>query len=59
MRFRSPWWEDVRVGRVDLNSPATTLALMKLNAVIGLTGFFNADGSLKSVEFSARFVTPL
>jgi hypothetical protein len=41
--------EDVRAGRVDLNSPATTLALMKLNAVIGLTGFFNADGSLKSV----------
>src|SRR6516225_5924484 len=41
--------DDVRAGRVDLNSPATTLALMKLNAVIGLTGFFNADGSLKSV----------
>lgn len=41
--------EDVRAGRVDLSSPATTLALMKLNAVAGLTGFFNADGSLKSV----------
>ena len=40
---------DVRAGRVDLNSPATTLALLKLNAVVGLTGFFNADGSLKSV----------
>src|SRR5436190_1581393 len=26
---------DVRAGRVDLNSPATTLALLKLNAVVG------------------------
>jgi hypothetical protein len=40
---------DVSAGRVDLNSPATTLALLKLNAVIGVTGFFNADGSLESV----------
>ena len=41
--------EDVRAGKVDLNSPATTLALLKLNAVVGVTGFFNADGSLKSL----------
>ena len=34
---------------VDLNSPATTLALLKLNAVIGVTGFFNSDGSMKSL----------
>ena len=40
---------DVRARRVDLNSPATTLALLKLNAVVGITGFFNGDGSLKSV----------
>jgi len=36
-------------GRVDLNDPAVTLALLKLNAVVGVTGFFNSDGSLKSV----------
>src|SRR5215813_1863472 len=41
--------EDVRAGRVDLNSPATTLALLKLNAVVGVTGFLNANGSLKSM----------
>src|SRR5262245_33364490 len=41
--------EDVRAGRVDLNSPATTLALLKLNALVGVTGFFNTNGSLKSV----------
>jgi len=36
-------------GQIDLDSPATTLALLKANAVVGLTGFFNKDGSLKSV----------
>jgi hypothetical protein len=41
--------EDVRAGRVDLKNPATTLALLKLNAVVGVTGFFNTNGSLKSV----------
>jgi hypothetical protein len=41
--------DDVSHGRVDLNSPATTLALLKLNAVVGVTGFFNSDGSLKSM----------
>ena len=40
---------DLRAGRVNLNSPATTLALLKLNAVVGVTGIFNSDGSLKSV----------
>ena len=41
--------DQVRAGRVDLASSATTLALLKLNAVVGVTGFFNADGTLKSV----------
>ena len=31
-------------GQVNLNDPAVTLALLKLNAVVGLTGFFNTDG---------------
>ena len=35
--------------QVDLDDPATTLALLKLNAVVGLTGFFNSSGSLKSI----------
>ncbi len=39
----------LRGGRVNLDDPATTLLLLKLNAVVGLTGFFNTDGSLKSV----------
>ena len=36
-------------GKLDLNNPATTLALLKLNAVVGLTGFFDNSGSLQSV----------
>src|SRR5215210_3243500 len=36
-------------GEVDLNDPAVTLALLKLNAVVGVTGFFNSDGSLSSI----------
>ena len=39
----------LRKGQVDLNDPAVTLALLKLNAVVGVTGFFNDDGSLSAV----------
>jgi hypothetical protein len=41
--------EQIEKGRVNLNDPAVTLALLKLNAVVGLTGFFNTSGTLKSV----------
>src|SRR4030095_12107597 len=40
--------KDLEKGRVDLNNPATTLALLKLNAVIGVKGIFQGD-SLTSV----------
>src|SRR5215468_8929734 len=36
-------------GQVNLNDPATTLALLKLNSVVGLTGFFNDQGTLRAV----------
>ncbi len=39
----------IRKGNVDLNDPAVTLALLRLNAVVGVTAFFNADGSLSSI----------
>jgi hypothetical protein len=45
----------IQAGQVDLNDPATTLALLKLNAVVGVTGFFNTDGSLKSVGIQCAF----
>ncbi len=34
---------DVQQGRVNLDDPATTLALLKLNAVVGVKGFFSGD----------------
>jgi len=40
---------DLKNGRLNLDDPATTLALLKNKAVVGLTGVFNTDGSLKSV----------
>src|SRR6476659_1896497 len=36
-------------GQVDLNAPATTLALLQLNAVVGVTGFFNQQNRLPSM----------
>ena len=36
-------------GTVDLNDPATTLALLNLNAVVGVSAFFTTDGKLRSV----------
>src|SRR5262249_18937413 len=36
-------------GKVDLDDPATTIALLKLNAVVGVTALPNADGRVKSM----------
>ena len=41
--------EQLKQGKVNLDDPAVTLALLKLNSVVGVTGFFNPDDSLKSV----------
>lgn len=38
----------LRHGRVDLNDPAVTVALLRLNAVVGVKGFFDGD-RLRSV----------
>jgi mono/diheme cytochrome c family protein len=40
----------IKAGKADLDDPNVTLALLKANAVIGVTGLFNKDGkSLKAV----------
>jgi len=41
--------QQIEKGRVNLNDPAVTLALLKLNAVVGLTGVFNSSGTLSSI----------
>lgn len=45
-----PFVRDLQRGVVDLEDPATTPALLELNAVVGLTGFFDERGDLASVE---------
>src|SRR3954447_18757492 len=39
----------IAAGKVDLDDPAVTLALLKLNSVVGVKGIFASDGSLRSV----------
>lgn len=40
--------QQLRRGKVDLDDPASTLALLRLNAVVGVTGFFEGE-SLRAV----------
>lgn len=47
--------EQIKAGKVNLDDPATTLALLRINAVVGVTGFFNPDGSLKSMGIQCAF----
>src|SRR3954449_5893344 len=39
----------IKAGKVNLNSPATTLALIKLNAVVGVKGHYSRSGRLQSI----------
>ena len=39
----------LRHGALDLNDPAVTVELLRLNAVVGLTGFFDKSNNLNSV----------
>ena len=45
----------IKAGQVNLDDPATTLALLKLNAVVGVTGFFDQQGKLKSMGIQCAF----
>jgi hypothetical protein len=47
--------ERLRHGSINLNDPAVTVALLKLNAVVGVTGFFDTAGALKSVGIQCAF----
>ncbi len=41
--------DQLKAGQVNLDDPATTLALLKLNAVMGVIGTFGDDGNLKAI----------
>ena len=49
MRFLSPLVDGLKSGTVDLTDPATTVALLNVNAVVGVTGFSGTDGKLRSM----------
>lgn len=41
--------EDLKAGRVNLDDPAVTVELLRLNAVLGVTGFFDGGRDLRSI----------
>ena len=47
--------QQIRAGKVNLNDPATTLALLKLNSVVGVTGIFDHQGNLASMGIQCAF----
>jgi len=47
--------DQIKAGQVDLDDPATTLALLQLNAVVGVTGRFDASNNLTSIGIQCSF----
>jgi mono/diheme cytochrome c family protein len=47
--------QQLKAGKVDLDDPATTLALLKLNSVVGVTGLFDPKGSIRSMGIQCAF----
>ena len=41
--------QQIKDGKVDLDDPSTTVALLKLNSVVGVTGIFDGNGTLRSM----------
>jgi hypothetical protein len=41
--------QQIKQGMVDLDDPATTLALLKLDSVVGVKGFFDPRGGIRSM----------
>ena len=46
---------NLKHGRVNLDDPAVTVELLRLNAVIGVTGFFDARRDLTSIGIQCAF----
>lgn len=46
---------DLKAGKVNLDDPATTLALLQLDAVLGVKGIFDGGGKLSSVGLRCAF----
>src|SRR5262245_12384879 len=51
----APVADALKAGKVDLDDPASTLVLLKANAVVGVTGHFDATGKLASLGVQCAF----
>jgi hypothetical protein len=47
--------EQVKHGDLNLNDPGTTVQLLRLKAVVGVTGYFNSSGNLTSLGIQCAF----
>lgn len=47
--------DQLKAGKVNLDDPATTLALLQLNSVVGVTGYFDNQGKLESMGIQCAF----
>ena len=47
--------KDLEAGKVDLDDPATTIALLELDAVVGVKGVFDDSGKLTSLGLRCAF----
>lgn len=47
--------QQLKDGKVDLDDPATTLALLRLNSVVGVTGYFDQKGAIRSMGIQCAF----
>ena len=47
--------EALKAGKVNLDDPATTLVLLRANAVVGVTGFFDQSGKPTSMGIQCAF----
>jgi hypothetical protein len=45
----------LKAGKVDLDDPASTMVLLKADAVVGITGHFGSNGQLSSVGVQCAF----
>jgi hypothetical protein len=47
--------QQIKDGKVDLDDPSTTLALLKINSVVGVTGIFDGSGAIQSMGIQCAF----
>src|SRR5689334_24786363 len=47
--------KQLKAGKVNLDDPATTIALLKLNAVVGVTAFTTPQGGVRSMGIQCAF----